>query len=344
MRKALLTTVAVSTIAVAIAACSAGSKSSTGKQIVTGLYAASNYQPGADTCNGNFDPTPFGWPIYVNGGTVNFDDGLAIGSNQGATSFHLTTTFPYHHQRINNGQLFCTEIDSYDITGTSTGKGGIDVTVTQHWANGGGTQCDPALLGFPLPCDATETFHLQLNGDPDPASPLVVDVTGTLTANSDVAALTDAATGTAQGMSLSYDGTLGGVAVTSTGANPWYCNAALASNGYLNYSVYEVNQRQLYMLVATNQWTVGDHAINPESTVYVELGNQTDRLGWGVSGNLHLSTAGTIEDTPGNDCQFSLTGVNLTGIAQPVAFTTQSSRSEERATILRAPAKKPKSR
>jgi hypothetical protein len=326
-------------------ACSAGSKSSTGKKIATGLYAASNYQAGADTCNGgNFDATLYDWPIYVNGGTVNFDDGLAIGSNQSATGFHLTATFPYHHQRINNGQLFCTEVDSVDVTGTSTGKGGIDVTYVQHWANGGGTQCSPALLGYTLPCDATETFHLQLNGDPSPASPLVVDVTGSLTANSDVAPLTDAQSGTAQGMSLTYDGALGGVAVTSTGANAWYCNAALASNGYLNYSVYEVNQRQLYVLVATNQWIVGDHAIDPDSTVYVELGNQVDRLGWGVSGALHLSTAGTIQDTPGNDCQFSLTGVSLTGIAQPAAFATQSSRSEARATALRSSAKKPKSR
>src|SRR5437870_5774019 len=102
MRRAFLVSSAALTLAVGVAACTA-STSSSSKTITTGQYQASNYQAGTDTCvdvNGfgaNFDPTAFNWPIYVNGGDVNFSDGLALGSNQSSTSFHVVTTFPYRH-------------------------------------------------------------------------------------------------------------------------------------------------------------------------------------------------------------------------------------------------------
>jgi hypothetical protein len=334
-RGSLLIVVAASALAVALAATSAcgGSKKKGHAEpgtpaLTTGTYRSTDYVSVSDGCVTNFNPAPLTnlrlyistageasgnpTPFAVDGFFVRLD-GLATG-----TSLAANATFPYFHQlpgAVPRGGLFCEESDTDTWSATVTSADQLDVTFTQTFSYASGNQCDRAMNGVPLPCTSVETFHLHRSGPATPADapPARVVTTGTAAAFSDVAPLTNALHGTGSGLSIHYGATIGGVAVADSNQG-WVCGNIDVAHGIDNFQIIDL-KTGFYMLVATNQWAVGAHTLGPD-TAFVAI-IAPDRFGNSISGTLTLDAAGTVEDVPGNDCQFHLDGLQLSGTAVP---------------------------
>lgn len=330
MRRPALLALALSVSAVAAVACTKKKSTTPAVPFGAGEYTLSAWT-GTSDCGFVSESTLDGDTIevYGTGATLQLgatDPGIPItlAGTAITSSVHTPESFEF------SNDIFCILDDQTTITGQVNSANRAVITVTDTYNPGSlnvNNQCQWTAGSTPTtyPCVATQTFTLTRTGVDNPATPnpAVPEETGTITASSDSAGLTGVFTALSSGLTLDFSATLGTSVSTESAVDPWFCTAP-NSTFSPNYVIFNAvgNDTAFFttftMLVATNAWSVGSHPITPQ-TVFLAVGSSTldFAASAGSAGNLVLASAGTVADSPGNACKFSLNGVTATGVVVP---------------------------
>jgi hypothetical protein len=143
-----------------------------------------------------------------------------------------------------------------------------------------------------------------------PSTPKPTKIFGTITSASGASAPLTASAGI--GLGFQFSAVLGGIPVTNGGLVGWQCFAP-SPPSFPTYDM-QASDGSTFLFTAsvtTGSWHVGALAIDNTSVV---VGIVTgDRSLVGTAGTLLLTSAGTIADSPGNNCSFSMANVPLVG-------------------------------
>ena len=341
MKTLAIVSVSLATLAVAVAACSGGTKTSRGPfKVTTGNWTVDTFNSISDDCNLNYDPSVYTFDVYDLGGgnyalQVPLDGSTTVPifftrNANALTSPDDTTTAHFQPIRyFGGGGAFCTATKTRHVTATVTSDDSIAVDVRWSYDAGTGPQC--AAVQAPLPCTSEGVYHMNHTSTPSGPAPTPVAtpaaVTGTIYAQPETdAGLVDYyVTGTYG--SLAFGGTLNGDALAFTG-HRWFCYGALpADNNVTNLGAladYSDNPNEaFYLTVTSSMWAAGSKTVDPVNSVYAELITMSNGLPYydviAQSGTVSLTTAGAVVDDPASRCNFSMTGVSVTGFKFPHA-------------------------
>lgn len=324
---ALLLTSGV-TLSIAAASCSGGGGGR--PSLSSGVYTVAFTEVVSDDCA--FVPA-VGDDVLVTldegGGDIALDGLLGLplpiaGTwGGGEVTGELTVEFDWS----SNFGFDCIESDHYALDGSVRADDEIASRLTMTWTRIAGTQCPEAyefysgIVGrdVSLPCTSVSEFSLvRIGAPPTPTpsptpTPPPTAITGVLTTAWGMSAPLSDFNGATFGTSFFMSATLGGAPLgPGDPVNVWRCkepDPPLTPQ-------YEITATDgatflLQLLVATNAWSVGTHAIDG-TAVRIFVDDREARRADATGGTVTIHAAPTVLGS-GADCHFSLGGVPLAG-------------------------------
>lgn len=315
-------------LSIAAASCSGGGGGSA--SLSPGVYTVAFTEAERDDCA--FVPD-VGDDVLVTldkgGGDISLDGLLGLplpitGTYSGSeVSGELTVEFDW----LANFGFDCVESDHYLLGGAVRADDEIDTRLEMTWTRVSGSQCAEAyefysgIVGreVSLPCTSVSSFSLvRIGAPPTPtptptATPTPIAITGVLTTAWGMAAPLTDFSGATFGTSFFMSGTLGGVALgPGDPVNVWRCKEPDPPlTPQYEITATDGSTFVFQMLVATNAWFVGTHAIDG-TAVRVFVDDRDSRRADATGGTVTLHATPTVLGS-GADCRFSLGGLPLAG-------------------------------